>query len=112
MAASNPRGVYDGSILCPGTRLVIVAVIRAGILPAQTCFEEACRVIPTKNVRLDFLNMSRTVDEDGKVTGVRFDGSKVGGAALGVSGMAQAPSSPSSGLHTSDGQRLKVSPAE
>lgn len=79
MAASDPRGVYHGPILCPGTRLVIASIIRAGILPAQTCYEEACRVLPAKNVRLDFLNMSRTVDDSGQVTGVRFDGSKIGG---------------------------------
>ena len=79
MAASDPRGVYHGPVLCPGTRLVIASVIRAGIVPAQTCYEEACRVLPSKNVRLDFLNMSRTVDDAGQVTGVRFDGSKIGG---------------------------------
>lgn len=79
MAASDPRGVYHGRLLCPGTRLVIASVIRGGILPSQTCYEEACRVLPPKNVRLDFLNMSRSVDENGRVTGVQFDGSKIGG---------------------------------
>ena len=70
---------YEGPMLSPETKLVVVAVIRGGILPAETCYEEACRVLPPANVRLDFLNMSRTTTADGRVTGVRFDGSKIGG---------------------------------
>jgi uracil phosphoribosyltransferase len=59
---------------------VICAVIRAGILPSQTCYETACEVLPPENVRVDFLNMSRVVDDRHQVTGVRLDGSKIGGA--------------------------------
>ncbi len=79
MSATEPRAQYVGPMLCQSTKLVIVAVIRGGILPAQICYEEACRVLPPENVRLDFLNMSRITDEEGKVCGVRFDGSKIGG---------------------------------
>jgi uracil phosphoribosyltransferase len=79
MAATEPRAFYQGPRLCQKTRLVICGVIRAGILPAQTCYETACEVLPAQNVRLDFLNMSRVTDEDGQVTGVRLDGSKIGG---------------------------------
>lgn len=79
MAATEPRAFYKGTILCPETRLVLCAVIRAGILPSQTCYEVATSVLPPQNVRLDFINMSRTVDEEHRVTGVRLDGSKIGG---------------------------------
>jgi uracil phosphoribosyltransferase len=79
MSATEPRAMYAGPMLCQSTKLVVVAVVRGGILPAQTCYEEACRVLPPANVRLDFLNMSRTTDGSGSVTGVRFDGSKIGG---------------------------------
>jgi uracil phosphoribosyltransferase len=79
MAATEPRGYYSGPMLSVETKLVIVAVIRAGILPAMTCYEEANRVLPIANVRLDFVNMSRTTDDEGRVTGVQFDGSKIGG---------------------------------
>ena len=54
-------------------------MIRAGILPAQACYEAAVEVLPPANVRLDFLNMSRVTDDDDRVTGVRLDGSKIGG---------------------------------
>lgn len=80
MTASEPRAFYRGPLLCRETKLVICAVIRAGILPAQVCYETACEVLPPENVRLDFLNMSRVLDEDRQVTGVRLDGSKIGGS--------------------------------
>ena len=38
-------------------------------------------VLPPQNVRLDFLNMSRVTDAEHRVTGVRLDGSKIGGPA-------------------------------
>ena len=79
MTASEPRAFVHSRMLCPSTPLVICAVIRAGILPSQTCYEVATAVLPPENVRLDFVNMSRTVDSTHQVTGVRLDGSKIGG---------------------------------
>lgn len=79
MTASEPRAFYQGPLLSKDTRLVLCSVIRAGILPSQTCYELACEVLPPQNVRLDFLNMSRIVDRHHQVTGVRLDGSKIGG---------------------------------
>jgi uracil phosphoribosyltransferase len=83
MTASEPRAFYEGPRLCPQTPLVICAVIRAGILPSQTCYEVACDVLPAVNVRLDFVNMSRVTDADQRVIGVRMDGSKIGGPVEG-----------------------------
>lgn len=80
MFASEPRAFYKGPRLCQRTSVVISAVIRAGILPSQSCYEAACEVLPPANVRLDFLNMSREMDEDGRVKGVRMEGSKIGGS--------------------------------
>lgn len=79
MTATEPRAFYEGPLMCRDTKLVICSVIRAGILPSQACYEAACTVLPPQNVRLDFLNMSRVTDQDHKVTGVRLDGSKIGG---------------------------------
>ncbi|HEX6812386.1 MAG TPA: uracil phosphoribosyltransferase [Planctomycetota bacterium] len=79
MTAQEPRAFVQGQHLCRDTRLVICAVIRAGILPAQACYEAAVEVLPPENVRLDFLNMSRVTDSQHQVTGVRLDGSKLGG---------------------------------
>ena len=79
MTAVEPRAFVRGPQLCRETKLVICAVIRAGLLPAQACYEAAVEVLPPANVRLDFLNMSRTTDAQHHVTGVRLDGSKIGG---------------------------------
>lgn len=79
MTAQEPRAFVQGDFLCRETRLVICAVIRAGILPAQACYEAAIEVLPPENVRLDFLNLSRVTDAQHHVTGVRLDGSKIGG---------------------------------
>lgn len=79
MTAIEPRAFVQGPQFCRETKLVICAVIRAGILPAQACYEAAIEVLPPENVRLDFLNMSRITDAQHHVTGVRLDGSKIGG---------------------------------
>lgn len=79
MSATEPRAFYHGPILCRETKLVLCSVIRAGLLPSQTCYEAATTVLPPQNVRLDFINMSRTVDDNHHVTGVRLDGSRIGG---------------------------------
>ena len=79
MAATEPRAFYEGPRLCRNTKLVVCSVIRAGILPAQTCYDVACEVLPPAHVRLDFLNLSRTTNADGKVSGVAVGGTKIGG---------------------------------
>ena len=84
MTAQEPRAFVQGELLCRETRLVVCSVIRAGILPAQACYEAAIEVLPPEHVRLDFLNMSRVTDAQHHVTGVRLDGSKIGGSVDGA----------------------------
>ncbi|MGC6487897.1 MAG: uracil phosphoribosyltransferase [Planctomycetota bacterium] len=79
MTAQEPRAFVEGPMLCRDTKLVICSVIRAGMLPAQACYEAAVEALPPENVRLDTLNMSRETGPDGRVVGVRLDGSKLGG---------------------------------
>jgi uracil phosphoribosyltransferase len=79
MVESEPRAFYEGPVLCRSTRLVICSVIRAGLLPGQTCYEVATEVLPPGHVRLDFLSISRTTDAAGHVTGVRLEHTKLGG---------------------------------
>lgn len=74
------EGVFRGAVLDPATQVVIVDVVRAGIVPAQTCFEMLTCVLPDQNVRLDHLSMARVSDDEGHVTGVDLSGSKIGGS--------------------------------
>jgi uracil phosphoribosyltransferase len=84
MADQHPReGVYRGAVVDPATRIVIVDIIRAGIVPSQACFEMLTSVLPDDNVRLDHLNMARISDEQGHVIGVDLSGSKIGGTVDG-----------------------------
>ncbi len=85
MAEKHPReGVYRGTVLDPKTRVVVVDVIRAGIVPSQTCFEMLTSVLPPENVRLDHLNLARISNAAGQVTGVDLSGSKIGGSVEGA----------------------------
>ena len=84
MVADHPvEGVYRGTVLDPRTRVVIVDVIRAGIVPSQTCFEMLTSVLPPENVRLDHLTLARVSDAHGHVVGVDLSGSKIGGSVEG-----------------------------
>lgn len=84
MAELHPReGVYRGDVLDPATRVIVVDIIRAGIVPSQVCFEMLASVLPPENVRLDHLNMARIADEQGHVIGVDLSGSKIGGGVEG-----------------------------
>lgn len=84
MTAQEPRAFVEAPLLSRDTKLVICSIIRAGMLPAQACYEAAIEVLPPENVRLDVINMSREVGKDGKVCGVRLDGSKIGGPVDGA----------------------------
>lgn len=85
MVELHPReGVYRGEVLDPATKIVIVDIIRAGIVPSQVCFEMLTAVLPDDNVRLDHLNMARISDARGHVTGVDLSGSKIGGSVEGT----------------------------
>lgn len=80
MAAADERGVYVGPCFRPDRQVVVCAVLRGGVVPAQLCYEAACRVLPHANVRLDFVYAARETGENGEVTGVRLDGSRIGGS--------------------------------
>jgi uracil phosphoribosyltransferase len=84
MADKHPkRGVWRGDAAMDSGSVVICDVIRAGILPAQLCFERLSQLLPNADVRLDHLNIARTTDESGCATGADLSGSKVGGTVEG-----------------------------
>ncbi|MEX1025901.1 MAG: uracil phosphoribosyltransferase [Planctomycetota bacterium] len=77
-------GIWEGEVLDPATRVVVVDVVRGGIIPSQVAFERLTRVLTPGNVRLDHLTMSRLADDQGRVSGVDLNGSKVGGSSEGA----------------------------
>jgi len=91
MIGSTPHGVYVGQVIEPATRVVVVDVARAGILPAMVVFEALNHLLDARGVRQDHVVMSRKTDERGAVTGVTMAGSKVAGDAAGAILMVPDP---------------------
>lgn len=84
MVESQPEaGVVRGRGLDPAGEVVLVDVIRGGIVPAQLCFELLEPLLPDR-VRIDHLNLARSTDDEGRVTGADLSGSKVGGRVDGA----------------------------
>jgi len=83
MIDHTPQGVYRGTITRRDTRAVCVDIARAGMLPAQVCFDALNHVLEPAGVRQDHLIMNRVLDADGRVVGARIFGEKTGGDAEG-----------------------------
>lgn len=83
MFAKTPHGIYRGPILSRESSVVIACVIRAGMIPSQTCFELLAKVLDPDRIRIDTLSMARVTDAQGRVTGVSLTGSKIGGSVHG-----------------------------
>ncbi|HHI80744.1 MAG TPA: uracil phosphoribosyltransferase [Planctomycetes bacterium] len=79
MLQYTEKGYYEGPILDPETKVVIACLVRAGVLPSEICYETLSQVLPSENLRLDYLSMSRKVDENGRVIGTDDSGLKIGG---------------------------------
>lgn len=79
MIAHSPLGVFVGDMTDPTTQVVAVDVARAGMLPAQVCFDALNHILDPGGVRQDHLIMNRVTDRDGQVTGARIFGEKTGG---------------------------------
>lgn len=79
MIAHTPLGVYRGVVVDPQTQVVCVDIARAGMLPAQVCFDALNHVLDPRRVRQDHLIMNRVTDDAGQVVGVRLFGEKTGG---------------------------------
>ena len=73
------RGVIEGEMLDPATRVVTVDIARAGILPSLTCYRFLNEVLEPQNVRQDHLIVSRALDSADRVVGARIAGEKIGG---------------------------------
>lgn len=79
MIAHTPEGVYRGVVVDPETQVVCVDIARAGMLPAQVCFDALNHVLDPRRVRQDHLIMNRVTDAMGQVVGARIFGEKTGG---------------------------------
>jgi uracil phosphoribosyltransferase len=77
--ADTPQAVWEGHILEASTRVVVVALARAGLLPSNLCFEALNDTLVPKGIRQDHFMINRDTDAQGRVTGASISGCKVGG---------------------------------
>src|SRR5688572_22434564 len=75
----NAEGVYEGTILDPDVKTVVVDIARAGIMPSQVFYDVLNSALTPRHVRQDHIFMNRKVDKDNKVVGIDISGSKIGG---------------------------------
>lgn len=84
MKEFNPEGVFEGDVVSPKSKAVVVNLARAGTYPSHLCYDELNYLIEPKNIRQDHFYLNRKVDDEGKVVGVDVSGSKIGGGQDGA----------------------------
>ncbi len=79
MAEYTDKGVARTTTPDPAQRWVLVDLARAGMIPAEVCFDLANELIEPSNVRVDHVFINRQTDENEQVTGTHVSGNKIGG---------------------------------
>lgn len=79
MIEHTPKAAYQNLLLDLNTKSVVVDIARAGIFPAQVCFELLALMTNPDNVRQDHIYINRKVNDKGQVVGNTLTGSKIGG---------------------------------
>ena len=79
MAEYTDKGVARVTAPDPAERWVLVDLARAGMIPAEVCFDLANELVDPANVRVDHVFINRQTDENEQVTGTRITGNKIGG---------------------------------
>lgn len=72
---------FSAELLAKNSPVVVVDMMRAGILPAQICYELFLDVFQPAGVRQDHVLLNRATNASGEVTGVNIQGHKMGGRA-------------------------------
>ena len=80
MAPHSKAGTYRGECIDRQQRVVVVDIACAGILPSHRFYEGLHHIIDASSIRQDHVVASRMTNNDGQVTGVTLDGSKIGGS--------------------------------
>ena len=78
MSAYHKEGIYCGEVLDPETKVISVAIARAGLVPSHLVYDALNFILNPALVRQDHIFMNRRV-EAGRVVGVDLSGSKIGG---------------------------------
>lgn len=76
--------MLTGKYLDLRQRFISVDLARAGTYPSHVCFHKLNLLFDPKQIRQDHVYLNRKVNEQGKVIGVDYSGSKIGGDKKGA----------------------------
>lgn len=79
MFKHSPQGTLELDLINQNTKVVIVDIARAGIIPSELCFRKLSGILNPDLVRQDHVYMARQTNQEGEVIGVNWTGSKIGG---------------------------------
>ncbi len=79
MQEFHEQGIYKGVSLKQDSKVVVVDLARAGMIPSQMIYEELNYLFDYKNIRQDHFYAARKTNELNEVIGVDISGSKIGG---------------------------------
>ncbi len=80
MHAVNREGVYVGEIIDPDTKVVVVDLARAGMLPSLVSYNYLNTIMNPHHVRQDHIFINRETDTKEHVIGTKMSGCKIGGS--------------------------------
>lgn len=79
MIEHTPKAAFESLLIDPSTKSVVVDIARAGIYPAQVCFELLNLMTNPDYIRQDHIYINRKTNDKGQVIGNTLTGSKIGG---------------------------------
>ena len=79
MHSVNKEGVYVGEIIVPDTKVVVVDLARAGMLPSLVSYNYLNTIMNPRNIRQDHIFINRETDTNEHVIGAKMSGCKIGG---------------------------------
>lgn len=79
MIEHTPKAKFENRVFDPSTKSVVVDIARAGIYPAQVCYEMLSLLSDPQCVRQDHIYINRKINDQGQVIGNTLTGSKIGG---------------------------------
>lgn len=79
MKSSHSEASFSQSVVRSSSRVLVVDLMRAGILPSQVCFELLLDILSPEGVRQDHILLNRKTNKKNEVVGVEVSGKKIGG---------------------------------
>tara|TARA_Y100000782_G_scaffold97334_1_gene110309 strand:+ start:507240 stop:508103 length:864 start_codon:yes stop_codon:yes gene_type:complete len=79
MKEFTDQGFFDGEIIRPDTKAVIVDMARAGTFPSHISYHRLHDILNAEGLRQDHFYLNRKVNAKNEVIGVDVSGSKIGG---------------------------------